>query len=373
MAPYQPLESLPGLFAQNRNNMTPVPTGGSYPTRPPVITATTPMGTKAVAPGSNTATATNAIPTNKVQTKVATPPPPLPTAPTTPPVDSSYPGIIKSQVNTGLYGTPQVQDTQKELQRYKDAYANAQAGLAQGGTDFNYYNGTQNSIANQYQQGLGSRETAVSNALASQGQRISALGNAGGLAAPVQVSPGNYYVNPQNARDASGGTITPGGGGARLAQVAQGRSAQENTPALNSAAGSVNEFSSTLHNSPTLLSSDFNIANLLHNIGQSNISDPNYLRLQTSFNNAINFYSQILGQTPDQLVSTLGSTSKGSTLVSLLNTIDAQARAYNQNLQNSSLNQNTAPTNINPAAPQNPANSQLSPTSQAILEKYGIK
>ena len=210
---------------------------------------------------------------------------------------------------------------------------------------------------NRYASLLPAYEQNVANTLAQGNQRLSALGTAAGAASPTQVSPGNFYVSPVTGGDVSGGSITPGAGGARITQVTQGQNAQANLPIINSAANFVNNVNNLLSKGG-FNQSDLNAYNLLHNIAASNVSNPAYPQLQSNFNNAVNFYAQVLGQDPNTLISTLASTGKANTVSEALKNLDSMARQYNQSLYSASRG-DTSTNTIQPVQQSSPVpNSQ---------------
>lgn len=313
-----------------------------------------PMGTPAKSPQTNIAPQNNSINSNQANTNVAGASNKgimNPYQNQGASANQSFPGLIGSLANLGQSESPEVAKAREDLLNFEKEHANYINGVQSMPNPFGFYTGVGQLAENRYSTQLPAYQQAVSNALSSQGQRIGALGTAASQASPQQVSPGNFYVNPQSGQDVSGGEINPGTGGARQAQVALGQMGQSNIPKINSAAESVNNVNQILR-SGNFNQNDLNVFNLINNIASSNTSNPEYPKLQAAFNNAVNQYAGVLGQDPNQLISTLASTGKATTVAGALNNLDQMAKSYNRNIINASYSQNPATTNIQQFQPQ---------------------
>lgn len=126
-------------------------------------------------PASSTTSATTPASTTASSTTPATT--------TTTPYNTAVSGLI----NTGTQSSDDVNNAQNALKNFQIANANTEAAIA---GDPNYSLDTKTGIgalvANRVAQELPAYQTAVSNALQSQGQKITALGNAGTLSTPSQ-------------------------------------------------------------------------------------------------------------------------------------------------------------------------------------------
>lgn len=347
--PYQSIEDL------NQNLSTNNPQW--FMPQPKPLKQYSPMGDKAVSPDANVQKTPNVLPPGQSNTGIATPP--------KQPVNTTYPGLVGSLANMGANGSPELNQAINEKAEFERGYNRQKADRGLLSNPFGYVGSLDSLAANRHSQDKAVYEQRIANQLAAQGQRIGATGTAAGLAAPQQVSPGNFYVDPQTGMDVSGGSINPGTGGARIAGVELGKNGVLNQPKINSAAGYVNETNRIL-NTGNFNQSDLNVFNLLHNIANSNTSNPLYPQLQSNFNNAVNFYAQVMGQDPSQLISTLASTGKSGTVSGALSALDRMAREYNQNIINYSQNSNATPTNIQPIQPQAPVNQPTGSTYNGI-------
>ena len=353
---YKPLSSInSSLFPKTA---TTAAAGNSMSSTTPMINSYQPMGTPAKSPQTNIATPTNTAPPSQLNTQppkadtgIATPPPQAATNP------NPFPGLVGQIANIGQNGTPEYAQANKELLDFKKNYQNYQSAVGSESNPFGFMTGVGQLAGNRYASLLPAYEQNVANTLAQGNQRLSALGTAAGAASPTQVSPGNFYVSPVTGGDVSGGSITPGAGGARITQVTQGQNAQANLPIINSAANFVNNVNNLLSKGG-FNQSDLNAYNLLHNIAASNVSNPAYPQLQSNFNNAVNFYAQVLGQDPNTLISTLASTGKANTVSEALKNLDSMARQYNQRLYSASRG-DTSTNTIQPVQQSSPVpNSQ---------------
>lgn len=350
---YKPLTSLEQMkfppAPMSRLNNYPVPTPSPLPQYKP-------MGTPAKSPQTNIEVPKNTITPDKANIPPAVVPKPDTGISTPPPQNNAavtYPGLVGQIANIGQNGTPEYNKANDDLLNFKKQYADYQTRVGSESNPFGFQTGVGRLAADRYSQLLPAYEQNVTNTLAGGNQRLSALGSATGAATPVQVSPGNFYVSPLSGQDISGGSINPGTGGARQSQVSQGKEGQDNVPKINTAAGYVNQVNQLLQTGG-FNQSDLNVYNLLHNIAASNVSNPEYPKLQQAFNNALTFYAQVLGQDPNQLLSTLASTGKASTVSGALANLDKMAREYNQQVIASSQNQNPTPVTVQPTNfPQN--------------------
>jgi hypothetical protein len=276
---------------------------------------------------------------------------------------ASYQGLQ----NIGTQGSPQVQAAQDELQRYKNAYANADAGVGMGGTDFNYAQGTEQNIANQYQQGLASRQSSLSSALTQQGQQAGALSSAGSLAANQQVSPGNFVIGGTTGQDVTGGSVNPFSGGQRIAGVAAGQADVGYGIAIQNARQNAASFLPAAHADPNFNASPVNAINGLAQAWANNTSSTITPGLQSQFNNILNQYASVLGG--KDIVLNVVKSANASSIESLLQSLDAQAQIARHS--NASMGQVTAPapqTTPNAPAPQaqNQPQSFTRPNGQVV-------
>ncbi len=293
------------------------------------ITPYQPMGTPAVNPMDNVQNPQKAIP--QAQAKI--------------PAPVSYPGLVGQIAQTSTQGTPEVQRATEDVANFERGYNRQRAGRGLLANPFNYVGSLDSLAGNRAAQDRGVYQQALSNALTSQGQRISGLGTAAGYAAPTQVSPGNFYVNPQTGQDVSGGTIDPFSGGVRQGRVGQGQIYANNAPLISSA-GTYSNNVINLLNQGGFNQSDLNVYNLIHNIANSNTSNPKYAQLQSNFNTALGNYAQVLGQDPNQLISSLTSTGRANTVGEALANLDKMAKQQNESLRDPSY------SNINVPPPQ---------------------
>lgn len=320
-----------------------------------------PVGQKAASPAANIKPAPTALPTGQAapaapkNTGTIGSPSALAgnnTSPTTLNIPSVYGTATTGLANIGTGGdSPEVAAARDLVQRLSQQQGIDQTNLAGRPNPFGYASSLSDLSASRYGTFANAAATNLQNALTSQGQRIGALGSAGGLTSPTQVSPGNFYVSPETGKDITGGTISPFSGGVRQAQVVQGGQYQNNLPIL-STAKAVSGNLSSLINSANLNSNDLNAANWLQNVYASNTSNPLLPQIQSTFNNVIQQYAKVLGEDPNTLISNLLSTSKGATINSLLANLDYQANTYNNNLQGAGTGQAASPVTPPPTAPQ---------------------
>lgn len=382
--PYQPLSSIQGLY-QSLSTVKPKP----------VIKAS-PMGVPAQSPNSNVAAAINSLPVNQTQrvdTNTSSTTPAMggpsgtqttPTAPTTPPVappvtptnqttpvsttptnptgqtpppqgGNPYPGYVNQ---LGNFSNPAYDQANNNLLDFQKKYADYQTAVGTEANPFGFETGVGQLAANRYSQLLPAYQQAVSNALAGGQQKLGAIQSATSASQPTQVSPGNFFVSPVSGNDVSGGSISPGIGGARQAQVSQGNQGQLNKPLLDTANTYVQNLNS-LVSTAGLNSNDLNAFNWLSNVGAQNSSNPLAPRIQATFNGVLAQYAQVLGVTPQSLVSTLTPIAQGSTITDFMNYLSNYAATYNQNLIRSSTSNspspsptNISPTTVTPSQPQ---------------------
>ena len=187
-------------------------------------------------------------------------------------------------------------------------------------------------LAGQQQQ-LGAGEAAANLGLTQQGQQIGALGGAAGASAPV-TGPGGVLYQPQSVGPVPQGGNTTFSGGQAGAQVDQGKQYQSNDATLqtvegqNGNGGMVGDFNSALKQSG-LNTGDINVLNSFLQALSSN-SSGQYPALQTQFNNVLAQYAKILGP---QQISTLLASSKGQTLSQFFNTLSGQAEQVQKGLK----------------------------------------
>lgn len=341
--------------------MTPVASGLNYQPKPIKSSA---MGVPAKSPSTNVAAASNAIPIGQAQTQnMSSTTPALGgnqtpnwggstgyTTPTTSPTTTSpvtqtssagttstppvtnppnHASLVQQGADLGLYGSPQYQAAQEELKRYQNSYANANAGLGQGGTDFGYLQGTETNLGNQYQQGLASRQQALQNSLTEQGQRIGAVQTAAGQSAPTTQF--GVLTSPFTAQPIGGGTPQSAAfqGGQIANSQALGGQYQSNQVAIKGAQSLGQQFLSQVAAVPDFNSSSANFGNYINQLLQNNYSNPAFPGIQSTFNNIINAYASVLPGGKDQVVNLIKSANPTS-MQALISSLDSQAQAVNQ-------------------------------------------
>lgn len=362
--PYKPLSSLQGLY----DNM-------SSPFK------SSPMGVPAKSPQNNTANVANVLnfaqtqkndmstttpslggdqsytpPKTQVPAPVSSPSPapvatpsqpqvrtPQPTAPTPNPTPNpSYPGIVNAEVNTGLYGTPQVNKANDDLLGFQKSYADYQNSVGTMPNPFGFATGVGQLAQNRYAQELPAYQGAVSNALTSQGQRIGALGSAAGQSAPT--SQFGVLTNPFSGQPIGGGTPQSAAfqGGQIGNSQALGGQYQTNQASITGARSLGQQFVSQFNAVPEFNSNPVNAINALSQFWQNNTSNPNYPALQSTFNNILNAYAGVLGGR-DQVASLIKS-AQPSSMQALIQSLDSQANAVNQGIFNTGTGQNGSPS-----------------------------
>lgn len=299
-----------------------------------------PMGTPAIAPQDNTQAPARTIPANQAKTGIATPPP-------RPDLNSSqqsasYPGIVGNIANMSQYGSPEVQKSTKDISDFERGVARKSAERGLLFNPFGYVGSLDSLAENRASQERNALQTAKSNALTEQAQRLSGLGTAAGYAAPIQAPFTNDIINPQGVGGSGGGTRDPFTGGTKMARYSQGQDYQNSIPLIESAAGYTNNVINLL-NSGGFNQSDLNIQNLLNNTISSNTSNPNFAKLQSNFRTAIDNYAQVLGQSPESLISSLTASGKATTVGEALRNIDSMAREFNEKKKT------LAPTAVQPS------------------------
>lgn len=270
--------------------------------------------------------------------------------------NNAYFKTFGSLYDLGKNESPEVKAARDELQRYQNSYANASAGVGLGGTDFNYAQGTEQNISNQYQQGLSSRQTALANALSGQGQKISALGGAGNIASPRQ----NGYALLSPFNNAPVGSGTGGGGnlnslaywgGGIDASGALGGANVGNKVSVQNARTNAQSFIPAAHADPNFNVSPVSAINGLAQAWANNTSNTITPGLQAQFNNILNQYVQVLGG--KDIVTNIIKSGNATSVEALLHSLDQQANtAINTNASiGSGAGVTAAPPPTTPAAP----------------------
>lgn len=259
----------------------------------------------------------------------------------------SYPQRVQEVGNFDINNDPGYQSALGRQRDFESQYSNSQANSSTQSNPFGYMSNLMGITGARYAQQAPIFQSQVEQAKEVAGTRLGAQVSAMGASAPVQVSPGNFYVSPTTGQDITGGIVNPGTGGARLAQVDLGRSAALNKPVIANASNFANNFNSILASHPELQQSGTALVNLLNNVYSSNQSDPNLMQLQSSFNGALENYAQVLGMTKEQLVTELSTTARGQSLSSLFANIDARAREKNSETERASTNPGYTPPSLN--------------------------
>jgi len=151
---------------------------------------------------------------------VSTPPAPQKNTPTVveapKPSQPTYPGIIGDLIKKAQEGSVDVQRANNALTDFRRNAIEYEKGIYSAPTSARVMQGRDAQV----QAANAARENAlaagVTNALANQGQQITALNNAGTLAQPVQIAPGSTLSNPLD-----GSTIAGGLGGYANFQTAE--------------------------------------------------------------------------------------------------------------------------------------------------------
>lgn len=212
-------------------------------------------------------------------------------------------------------------------------------------------------------QGLNQQSSGYQNAAnlgqTQQSQNIGALGSVAGLTAPRSAGSGYVQIDPT-----TGQAINPSGAATAAQQgaVIEANANAAGTNAQNYQAGLVKlraanniepQIVATLKANPTLNLTPISAITNLNQWLSGQTSDP----AQQQLSSQIASYINALGLSPDQAAAI--ATQKGGTIGTLLKTLRDNFTAQNEG--NNPANMNTG------------GSSALNPTSQSILDKYGIK
>lgn len=152
----------------------------------------------------NSMTGQSLTPSSTDPTSPATPSTTPPAAPSNPVIDpktgqATFPGLIAGLANVGTQGDPQVQKYTDDIANIEKQNANTQADIAANQNLSGSVANGRSAIATNLNTGkLNAAQSGLTNALSGQGQEISALNSAGGLAAPV-TTPGLFSPQSGNA------------------------------------------------------------------------------------------------------------------------------------------------------------------------------
>ncbi len=113
-------------------------------------------------------------------------------------------GIIGNLVGIGQNESPEVTAARKDLQDLQESYAKQLAGMKGTPGVLSRSLGQQGVLNSLYTGQLDAKQTALQNALASQGQQITATNSAGQLNAPVTVPYSTQYVSPSSGMPVGG-------------------------------------------------------------------------------------------------------------------------------------------------------------------------
>ncbi len=258
-----------------------------------------------------------------------TPATPATPAVQTPPVaPKPYDASVQGLINTGTQGSDAVNAANEALKNFKLANANTGAAIQ---SDPNYSLDTKTGVgaivANRAAQELPAYETAVSNALAGQGQKITALSSAGSLSTPAQtqtaLSPAQtlYSTTGPNAGSAVAGLNAPGTSGntALDSAVALYADKVKNGMSYNDAVSALSQYGPQAQQALTAaLGPGFNInANLgAANATRSNVqtagtaavdaANTGYSSANTEYQDNVGKYSALTGIS-NQVASTLAN------------------------------------------------------------------
>lgn len=315
--------------------------------QPPVL------GQKAANPTDNITQPKNNLPSGQ-ESKITPPNTGLvgsPSAFGNPQAGASY----TSLTNIGNEDSPEVKAARKDVEDYQTATADLQGREAHQGYTLQGLSGIQANDRSAYGQILGAKQTALSNALTSQGQRIGALGSAGSLAANQQISPGNFVVGGVSGQDVTGGGVNPFSGGQRQASVTQGQDFQKNTASIGAGRNLANQFRTAIAQNPNFNVDSLNISNALDQLIKNQVSDKNYPGIQSTFNNMISQYAQVLGGEANVL--NLIKSANPTSMDALIQSLDSQASAVNDALRTAGTGGGAGnPLTPNTSAPQQSGN-----------------
>lgn len=119
-----------------------------------------------------------------------------PSAPQQTSQNVTYPGLIGTLAKTAQTGTENVQNAQNALEKFREEQAKVYSGIESQPIPLQFQQGREQAL----QRAAATKEAAltqnVQNALTSQGQQLSGLGTAAGLAAPIlgQYGQANYGI-----------------------------------------------------------------------------------------------------------------------------------------------------------------------------------
>lgn len=161
---------------------------------------------------------------------------------------TSYGGLVQGLSNVGTQGSQGYNDAIKRLADYDRQVAQTYGNVASEPIPLVFRQGRQQVLAQQAAAERGALQSAVNQQQTQQGQQISALGTAAGLAAPMQVSPGNALVNPQTAREQYSGLGGLTGLGIAQQNIRQGQQFQNEAAQLSNTLQQIDTLAPTLTN-----------------------------------------------------------------------------------------------------------------------------
>ena len=236
------------------------------------------------------------------------------------------------------------------------------------------------------EQAANAANAAAGQSYTGQGQQITALNSAAGFAAPVSVGAGSVAFDPQTGQPIAGGptqvpygtqyvnpatgqNVLPNSGqyGTGPAAAANVASIQDQTTQINNLAASrqsamqlEGQLSSFLQNH-NINPSDFNAVNrFLQGIG-AQTSSPEYQTYSNLINDLASVYANILtpsgGNATDMTrtiaQSLLNASASGTSVIQVMQNLDAQAAAKIGGIQQNVQNLNTGQQVNTPASPSN--------------------
>lgn len=153
----------------------------------------------------------------------------------------TYSGLVGSLANVAQNGSQGVQDANKALAAFNTSVAGEYAGIGASPTSARIMQGRDQAVQLANAQTEAALQSQVTNALTGQGQQISGLGTAAGLAAPALGSYGSTYYNPLTGQSesSSGAQLDPQTQATSLAQqVISGQTSYDQAVASMGYAGS---------------------------------------------------------------------------------------------------------------------------------------
>lgn len=138
---------------------------------------------------------------------------------------TTFPGLVSTLATRASGGSPEVQAAIKRKQDLETAIAGKYADIESQAIPLEFQQGREQALSRQFASQQAAAESAVSNALSAQGQELTALGTAAGLAAPNTAAYGQTVFNPLTGQYEGGaGTLDPQSYASQLASaVASGR------------------------------------------------------------------------------------------------------------------------------------------------------